>query len=503
MSQQAAVFISHGSGDRDAVTDVVDVLEGCGVKAFYAPHSIYAGEGWQTRLREEVELCDEMLVYWTPCAAESKWVWIEIGMAAAFNRKVVPFCPTDDFHLHRSLDGVQSIRSFNGLARWASRLAQKASPNKPPNLSNSYIAEQLWENLYHFPGGYVWAVRLYGAGSSLIPASRMRILYDPRHFEPDLQTFPWYTSETESRRALTANNFFNGPNARLLTYTVTPAPAHAATEIDTLTVHLGPVGWFHYAGINEYLRDRRDNFHDQDVARWIDLPALRDDFDVKRSLVPNILDTCTTIITLDERVAFQERMFSGVDARPRNLTSSVAENINRFKDDADGTNHRLLHAKNYVTSGRNLQGNSYQPEGVPHPFAAVRRGITDELAPAVLDVIEEGPFPEIQCTGLSYDLDSLHPDALFVACFPGSSMELIEIVRGNEGERGKEWREGRLRFMSADFRKSDATRILSGPRAWNPGGHASVVRAIELLSAVRRERSCGHPEAMRAIGTTE
>jgi hypothetical protein len=334
----------------------------------------------------------------------------------------------------------------------------------------------------------------------------MHIKYDHNHFESDPRLFPWQKAETENRKALATNNFFNGPNTRLITYSASPAPADAAMELDTLTLHLGPVGWFDYAGINEYLRDRRDNFSERDIADWIDLATLRNDFDVQRSRVPNILGTATTIVTLDEKIAYQERMHSGVDARPRNLTSSVAENINRLKDDTDETDHLLLRNLGDVAlAGQMLRENSYQPRGVPHPFAAVRRGIGDELAPHVLDVIEEGPFPAIQCTGLSYDLDSLHPDALFIACIPLTSVELAAIVRGIWGERGKEWREGRLKFMPADFRDSTTARILSGPkpRSWNPGGHASVVRAIELLGAVRRENSCGHRNAMRIIGTAE
>lgn len=504
MSQQAAVFVSHGSEDRVAVTKLVNILKDRGVRAFYAPHNIYAGEAWQARLREEVELCDEMLVYWTPQAAESRWVWIEIGMATALNRPVVPFCPDESFPIHRSLDGVQAVRSISGLTRWASGVGRRGGSDRPLHLENSYIADQVWDSLYHFPGGYVWAIRLYGAGSSLIPASRMRVKYFPDHFEPDTRLFPWYKTEMETRAALTRGNFFNGPNTRLITYDASPAPGDAAMELDTLTLHLGPVGWYDYASINEYLRDRRDNFNERDIADWIDLSALRNELDVQRSRVPNIFDTATTIVTLDEKVAYQERMYSGVDTRPRNFTSSVAENINRLKDDTDGANHLLLRNFGDVAPTSNsLRENSYQPLGVPHPFAAVRRGIKDELAPPVLEVIESGPFPAIQCTGLCYDLDSLHPGALFLACIPLTSVELAAIIRGSLGERGKEWREGRLKFLSADFRNSVTSRMLSGPKSWNPGGHASVVRAIELIWAVRREHSCGHRDAMRIIGTAE
>ena len=303
--------------------------------------------------------------------------------------------------------------------------------------------------------------------------------------------------------ATAPSNFFNGPNTRLVSLSAAPGPQDSASELDTLELHLGPVGWFAYAGINEFIRDRRSNFSDREIYRWIGADALRDELSVEYSRVPNILDTATTLITTDGMVAYQQRTRTGVDARPANLTSSVAENINRYKDDTPPGNHLEL-LRHSRRQGMIIPSeDAYQSVGVPHPFATVRRGISDELAPSVLEGIENGPFPKIQCTGISYDLDSLHPDVLFVACVPQTSVELAHAARGGFGERGSEWREGRLKFMPADFRHDKTARVLMGVKAWNPGGHASVVRAIELLRAVRREHSCDHVDAMRFIGTAE
>jgi len=96
----------------------------------------------------------------------------------------------------------------------------------------------------------------------------------------------------------------------------------------------------------------------------------------------------------------------------------------------------------------------------------------------------------------------LNPDLLFVAFVPLASSELLPLIRGEHGERGKEFREGNIRFTPADFKDRSTSALLGDARQWNPGGQASAVRTIELLRAVRREHRCSHREAMAIIGST-
>ena len=495
----ACVFLSHASTDHSRATSIGRRLRRRGLRVFQAPESIQGGQRWEERLRTAVSTSDAMLVCWSAAAARSAWVWAEIGMALALGCPVVAIRRRKSVPMLGPLKSVQAIDGLELLDAWAGSLASSVKPEFPAEISDHPLLRKCWENLYHFsPTGFVRAVRLYGSGDTMVPLDRVKITYSHEHYRPDLSAFPWFHQEVQHRVRTTKAKFFNGPNTRLLSLRASPAPTDAAREADTLHLSLGPVGWFDYAGVSEYIRDRRKEFDDRQIEDWIGIETLLTKMDVRDSRLPNILDTCTALITQDGQVAYQRRNAT-VSARPLWLTSAVAENINRLLDDASPADPRRLMRPALRPRDPRLRENRYKPRRVPHPFAAVRRGIAEELGPAILDAIDAGPFPHIKLTGISFDLDSLQPDALFIACIAMTADELRGLVRGEQGGRGKDWDEGRILTMPARFSDPETARVLSS-REFVPAGHAATVRAIELLAAIRSARRCSHSAAMAWIG---
>lgn len=49
-----------------------------------------AGEGWQSKLRNELIQCDVFIVVLSPYAVESSWVLQELGGAWALRKPIVP-----------------------------------------------------------------------------------------------------------------------------------------------------------------------------------------------------------------------------------------------------------------------------------------------------------------------------------------------------------------------------------------------------------------------------
>jgi hypothetical protein len=277
--------------------------------------------------------------------------------------------------------------------------------------------------------------------------------------------------------------YFNGPNTRLLHFRANPEDdRNVAKENVTLTLSLGPIGWYQFDGLNGPVRDNPKSLSGvKEYETLTGLPQLLGDGDGSRSRLSNILDTATTILTSDGFIAYSRRS-SSVSAVPHRLTSAIAENINRWKDDADPRDSMSLVNKPGDERGDVEADNKYKPQKVPHPFAAVRRGVGEELSPGLLPHV--GRYA-IKLTGISFDLLSAHPDLLFVIAIPLGRNEILEICL----HPGEDSHEGRLQFIPfiplSRLSKADVeiNEVLHDPH-WTGGGHASVVRALELVDAL-------------------
>ena len=205
---------------------------------------------------------------------------------------------------------------------------------------------------------------------------------------------------------------------------------------------------------------------------------LSDEGRVEQSKLSNILDTATTIITADGYAAYRQRS-DRVDAVPGDLTSAVAENINRWLDETSGQQGK--HER--VSQTRSLEDrpdHDYEPRNFPSPVTAVIRGIDEEISEDLSACLHP---QDVRLTGIAFDMEAGHPDALFMVLLDMTKEALEERCRSFPGIDS---REGRLFFLPVDIRHEHTQQILDQENRV-AGGKASLVRSLEIFKAYERK----------------
>jgi hypothetical protein len=372
----------------------------------------------------------------------------------------------------RRLERRREVRHFN----------RQRVPDADASLSVMSPVEYLCrDRLYYHMDGWAKAVRLAGADDELIPMDRFEVSYvhTPLTIAPELRT----ARDDEVRRRLARANsggkiFFDGPNTRLMQWRLSPREDPlVGREENVLKVDLGPVGWHDFEGLNGAFRARAKIEGLETLYEYyVGISSILRDGSVAESRLSNILDNAVTLVTSDGFVGYQIRS-ARVSLGEGSLTSSVAENTNRFLDDAEADAPLMLH--NLKEGADGLSGD-YRPRGVPHPVAAVLRGFSSEVSPEI------GPYiglNNLYVTGLSFDLEGLHPTLLFSAFTRLSHTEVLDMRRRSPGS---EHIEGMIYFVPASFEHEETREILSRD-GWIPSGQASLIRALEVIRGRSRE----------------
>jgi hypothetical protein len=261
-----------------------------------------------------------------------------------------------------------------------------------------------------------------------------------------------------------------------------------------LDLTLAPVGWYDFEGLNDAFRETLPSIgYVSAYESFIGLSALVSDGDVSKAQLSNILDNAVTVITADGYVGYQQRG-ARIASVPGRLTSAVAENVNRYLDETDTQDQqrRLYPLSELNAIDESSLTSDYEPTGVPHPFAAAERGIRWELSP---DVMQHVGTSALRLTGISFDLEALHPNFLYLLPLPISKDRLAEI---RTSRPGKEAYEGHLLFMRADAHHPETQAILAS-KEWIPAGKASVIRAFEVLDEVRAQHQCSFEMAVKLL----
>jgi len=480
------IMISYSHKDEGDVQAIKDVIKDVGLSYFIDSKDIDYGENIVNKVRKGIQDSTHLLVYVSPASLKSQWVLIEIGMAWTLGRTIIPYLDHPDLSLPEVIRHLKWMSDHEKLRGYLRNLKEKATEGPPCGATP--IIRKAWDALYRFDTMYLEAIRLFGADDECLPEKRIDVRYTHLEFRPPDPMLDQMKKVINSRKADAIGRgaiFFNGPNTRLTSWRASARDGHgSAAESRFLELHLAPIGWYDYEGLNEAVRKELSGGETERAYEYyVGLSKLIRNGDVSAGKLSNILDTATSIVTSDGFIALQTRG-QRVSVESGTLTCSVAENINRFLDDTDANNSRSLFNAN-VQSGDFSEriDETYEPSGVPHPFAAARRGIREELSPKLLQHLRgEGIF----LTGLSFDLGGLHPDALFMA-FVGLKKDEMKGLCAKYP--GKDWFEGKLSFIPADLHNSETLRCLKNSK-WVSGGAASVLRAIETLSATRGKREC-------------
>jgi serine/threonine protein kinase len=106
------VFISHATGDRAAVEEIVEILDNAGFETWYSKDDIQAASDWENSIRDALQKCDWFVVALSRASVASRWVAAEVGWAFS-NRpdRIVPVVlePCDPARLHLLLPTRQHV----------------------------------------------------------------------------------------------------------------------------------------------------------------------------------------------------------------------------------------------------------------------------------------------------------------------------------------------------------------------------------------------------------
>src|SRR5258706_16408111 len=88
-SQEYFVFISHSSADAWTAKQIQKAVAHLGAGTFLSEFDVHGGDEIGTRMREATHRAHECLVLYTPEAALSNNVWLEIGGAGMAGKRGV------------------------------------------------------------------------------------------------------------------------------------------------------------------------------------------------------------------------------------------------------------------------------------------------------------------------------------------------------------------------------------------------------------------------------
>lgn len=491
------LFISYQSDQYpDVARPLADALLSSGYDVRIDSDQVSLGNNWVRRISEEISNCTAAIVILSESYFKSQHCKSELDALLArdvvgdlilpilFNMTIPRLNElrpqlsnlnveiwTTDIKAAARIRSALRAREKTEATNTASKRKAAASTftsamnQETPQATSS---DDLAEHLYWFESEFAFALRLQGAGSQVFLPRDVHCKYSNKPYVPD-----WLTPE-EHQRVLSeiilennnlGRNFSNGPCARAIE--IKSTVSDVATERQALELTLAPLSWYEYSVVKRKTDEavRRGGLHE--LKGLVDLEKIASLRTIASSKLHNIIDTATTLISRDGFVFFARRGKT-LSAVPDLLTSAVAENVHREKDQ---------------------WGNEQADAELPLPFRTVVRGTGEELSPLLESrlILDKG---RIACTGVSYDLISFHPDLLFVACFDLYAAELTTIVREI---RGRDWYEGALRMVRVDD-STEIRRILSPP-GWTGGGKASLIRALELVYTLASERRCTPKEA--------
>ena len=322
--------------------------------------------------------------------------------------------------------------------------------------------------LFSYPGGNASAIRLWGAGTAYVACDRLFVEYEhkpyliPQELRKEARE---RVARLEADARMLNKLFFDGPCVRIMRWHQNQT---APAEQDTLSLVLGPVGWYDFEGTNGLICEEKRQAYA--YSKYVDLPTIQKGNLEQGCHLSNIVGNVITVFTCDGNIGYQrrgQRSFVGPDV----LSTTVDENVNRYKDDQG---RRDSNSAGYVQA-RPGRDNSYRPKGVPHPLAAVRRGIEHEMSPRLLEHIDQFG---IKLTGFAFSLDYLNADLLWLVLADVTSEKFTKLRCEHPGV---EMDEGRIKFVQASFGSKSTQELLSQPD-WFATGKASVVRAIELIT---------------------
>jgi transcriptional regulator with XRE-family HTH domain len=290
--------------------------------------------------------------------------------------------------------------------------------------------------------------------------------------------------EMGKKRAIESKaQYWDGPHTRLVQIgEESSRQKGTGYEERGVVLHVGPVSWFEYTKLNNFL-DERGLFGDEpeltirgclaDTNMLYSNPK-----DWSWCALSNIMCTSLTPITSDGFGIVQRRSASCSVGALR-LISGVSENIHRWLDEAPA--HNLWHRVNPLVPRSKLEdlgvdrNYSPAPGNVPSPYLAAQRGFAEELA--WIRQMMEGSRERFKFLALAADLEFFHPVLVGVVELPYTRAETAKLINKH---RGKDHSEGLgCQFMALKTDDEDTIKIVKDPGDWVLCGLASLIMAVK------------------------
>lgn len=127
------VFLSHSSGDAEAVTMFREQAAAAGMTVYLAEHDVQPGESLAEKVRKAIRESDAMVVLLTNAGAASAYVHQEIGVAVEASKTVVPIVEAGVENLamlggveYISFDPARPAGAIRDLTTFFTGLAERA-----------------------------------------------------------------------------------------------------------------------------------------------------------------------------------------------------------------------------------------------------------------------------------------------------------------------------------------------------------------------------------------
>lgn len=319
------------------------------------------------------------------------------------------------------------------------------------NSIEKYRHELVTRRGYHRSTTFAEAIRLIGAAGEAYTAHDVRVTpIEAPYDKPEGMWSIWDSALRKLKQEAQARgaSFHNSLHTRLVKHHIHTIPN---IERKQLELTLAPLWWEEYA----VARRLTDQMTIDDLGQYVDLDLVAETGTISSNRLHNILDTATTLATIDGYLLYSRRgkQVSVVEDR---FTSCVAENISAQKDSS-------LDRK--------------MNDALPAPFRAALRGTAEELSKDIAEYLQDDEGCKLACLGLSFDLLGYHPDMLFFGILPITFEEFQRICRENPGE---DFFEGQAQGVHLSALQKGEYGHMLLPN-WTGGGKAAFMRAIEFL----------------------
>jgi hypothetical protein len=88
--QSFRIFLSYASEDEINVQKLQEILSQQRNLRIFTDEMLSAGEGWESKLRDEILNCDIFIVLLSPISIKSSWVLSELGAAWGLEKLIIP-----------------------------------------------------------------------------------------------------------------------------------------------------------------------------------------------------------------------------------------------------------------------------------------------------------------------------------------------------------------------------------------------------------------------------